>query len=398
MGSLDWLYGAQVFGIKLGLETSARLLSHLPVAPPATIIHVAGTNGKGSVCAFADAIARAHGFRTGLFTSPHLLRFEERIRIDGVPIPGASLDRILNHLRDLVHDWDPHPTFFELALSAAMFWFCEQQTTCIILETGMGGRLDATNAVTPIAASVLTPVDLDHSAWLGTTLAEIAAEKAGIIRPGIPVVSSVQHPEVWRVIERVARERAAPLRLVDLPLQLPLALAGSHQKSNAALARAALQAAGVPLDPGALSAAVRSVSWPGRFQLFETQPAVVVDGAHNPAAAAVLARAWRETFPAQKATLLFGALRDKDVPSMLTQLQPLAERIFLVPIRDTDRGLDAAALHEHAPQARAFADCASALAAARLHREPVLVTGSLYLAGEALRVLNAPSEVPTQPQ
>ncbi len=392
MGSLNWLYDAQVFGIKLGLENSARLLSHLPAAPPAKVVHVAGTNGKGSVCAFTEAIARAHGFRTGLFTSPHLLRFEERIRVDGVPIPAASLERILEHLRCLVQDWDPHPTFFELALAAAMFWFCEEKTTCIVLETGMGGRLDATNAVTPVAVSVLTPVDLDHSQWLGSTLPEIAAEKAGIIRPGIPVVSSIQHPEVWSVIERVARQRGATLRLVDLPLHLPLGLAGSHQKYNAALARAALQAAGVSLDPDALSAAVRNVSWPGRFQRFETQPPVVVDGAHNPAAAAVLARTWKETFHGRKATLLFGALSDKDVPGMLEHLRPLAERIFLVPIRDSERGLDSASLLEHAPQASPFADCPSGLAAALLHREPVLITGSLYLAGEALRVLETHPE------
>src|SRR2546427_591572 len=205
--ALSWLYSLQRFGIKLGLENIRRLLAalsrsggfqaavgDLEIALPWKVIHIAGTNGKGSVCAMIDSICRAHGYRTGLFTSPHLVTFRERIRVNGEMISEHGVADGLTTIRNLVADWDPHPTFFEVTTALAVKYFFEANIDVAILETGIGGRLDATNAIQS-DVSVITQIGFDHEELLGTTLAEIAGEKAGIIKPGIPVVSAQQRPD-----------------------------------------------------------------------------------------------------------------------------------------------------------------------------------------------------------
>ena len=190
--ALTWLYGTQRFGIKLGLENIQRLLHALDVpAQEQRIIHVAGTNGKGSVCAMIDAICRAQGYRTGLFTSPHLVTYRERIRVDGEMITEEKVAEGLATIRRLISDWEPHPTFFEITTALALIHFKQCDCDVIALETGLGGRLDATNSVQPVV-SVVTPIGYDHQSWLGSTLEEIAGEKAGIIKAHIPVVSAEQ--------------------------------------------------------------------------------------------------------------------------------------------------------------------------------------------------------------
>ncbi|MGZ5003432.1 MAG: bifunctional folylpolyglutamate synthase/dihydrofolate synthase, partial [Chthoniobacterales bacterium] len=183
--ALAWLFGTQLFGIKLGLENIQRLLRTLNLPGEQRIIHVAGTNGKGSVCAMIDSILRAQGYRSGLFTSPHLVTFRERIRVKGEMISEDEVAHGLTSIRQLVADWDPHPTFFEIATALGLQHFKNKHCEIVVLETGMGGRLDATNAVTPVV-SVITPIDYDHQKWLGNSLGEIAAEKAGIIKPHVP--------------------------------------------------------------------------------------------------------------------------------------------------------------------------------------------------------------------
>jgi dihydrofolate synthase/folylpolyglutamate synthase len=205
--ALGWLYSLQRFGIKLGLENIQRLLAELArrgdfqiargceaAAPWSRVIHVAGTNGKGSVCAMIDSILRAQRYRSGLFTSPHLVTFRERIRLNGEMVTEEAVASGLTTIRDLVTDWDPHPTFFEVTTALALKCFSEAEIDFVILETGMGGRLDATNAIQS-DASVITPIDFDHEKWLGQSLGEIAAEKAGIIKRKVPVVSAAQRPE-----------------------------------------------------------------------------------------------------------------------------------------------------------------------------------------------------------
>ncbi len=310
--ALAWLYSLQRFGIKLGLENIKRLLDELSrrgdlqvtlgdseAAIPWKVIHIAGTNGKGSVCAMIDSICRAQGYRTGLFTSPHLVTFRERIRVNGDPISEDAVAHGLTTIRNLVATWDPHPTFFEVVTALAIKHFSDAKVEIVVLETGLGGRLDATNAI-PSNVSVITPIDFDHEKWLGKTLSEIAAEKAGIIKPGVPVVSASQRPDAEKEIRARATECNAPLQFVtNLYDATPIALAGSHQKENAALAVAALRAVKIDVDDSAIARGLESIDWPARFQRWDER--TIIDGAHNPAAARMLAETWREMFGAQRA-------------------------------------------------------------------------------------------------
>ena len=388
--ALAWLFGTQLFGIKLGLDNIRRLLNALQVpAPEQRVIHVAGTNGKGSVCAMIDSIARAGGYSTGLFTSPHLVTFRERIQANGVMISETEVARGLTTIRDLVREWEPHPTFFEIATALGLLHFREARCEIVVLETGLGGRLDATNAVTPIA-SVLTPIDFDHQKWLGSTLEEIASEKAGIIKRGMPVVSAAQLPAAEAVVRRTAAERAAPLEIVAREYDAsPVGLTGGHQARNAALALAALRAAGISVAPAAVRQGLANVRWPARFQRYDER--ITIDGAHNPAGARALAQTWRETFGGERAAVVLAILSDKDAADVIAPLLPIASR-FLLPQARTARALppaDLATLIRRADPAATidiFPDLATALAA--VAQEPrVLITGSLHFAGEVLALL-----------
>ena len=394
--ALAWLYATQLTGIKLGLETVGRLLHELDFGTGggARIVHVAGTNGKGSVCAMLDAVCRAEGYRTGLFTSPHLVSFRERVRLDGYPIPEAAVAEGLTRLRELTADWEPSPTFFEYVTVLGLDYLRKRRVEIIVLETGLGGRLDATNAVTP-AASVITSIDFDHTAWLGDTLSAIAGEKAGIIKLGIPVVTTPQAPEAAEVIARVAREKNAPLRVVaePLPPDWTVSLAGSHQRINAAVALAALDAAGIAVSDRSRRTGLAEVEWPGRFQRLENGW-IILDGAHNPAAARRLAHTWHEEYgDRHRATVIVGILRDKDFPAVCRALEPLAARFLAVPVRSPRAASPdelLAALAHAAPGigARAVPEgVATAMAQARGWPEPILIAGSLFLVGEALAIL-----------
>ena len=392
--ALAWLYGTQTFGIKLGLDNTRRLLAAAG-DPHARLqfLHVAGTNGKGSTCAMMDSILRAAGHRTGLYTSPHLVDFRERIRLDGAMISEDAVAEGLTLLREAAGSWDHAPTFFELATVLAAWWFAREGAEFVVWETGMGGRLDATNAVTPLV-SVITPIGLDHQKWLGDTLARIAGEKAGIIKPGVPVVSAPQPDEVRAVLEARAHEAGAPMAFVAEPWGAgPVGLRGAHQRWNAALACAALRAAGVAAGAQAEGEGLRHVVWPGRFQRVTED--LVIDGAHNPEAVGTLVATWREVFGDRKAALVFGALRDKDAGQLLGALRAIADEVWLVPVSGV-RGASAAELHASA-QAAGFAAIHEgalerSLAAARASGCPVLVAGSLFLAGEVLALRQGASK------
>ena len=399
--ALGWLYAPQITGIKLGLETVRRMLEAVEFRTSAKILHVAGTNGKGSVCAMLDAVCRAEGLRTGLFTSPHLVSFRERVRLDGRLIPEEAVAEGLTRLRELTADWNPQPTFFEYTTVFALDWLRRQHVDVIVLETGLGGRLDATNALTP-AVAVITSVDYDHTAWLGDTLTAIAGEKAGIIKPGVPTVSAPQEPEAAEVIARTAEERRSGLHVVHTPLpsDWTLALPGTHQRMNAAVALAALDAAGIVTRERARRAGLAEVEWPGRFQRLESGR-FILDGAHNPAAARRLAHTWHEVYgDHHRATLVLGILRDKDLPAICRAVAPLAARVLAVPVRSPRSAAPAeiaGALAQIAPgvETRVMESLAEALEAARAHPEPVLVAGSFFLVGEALAALtgqDAPME------
>lgn len=380
--ALEWLYFTQQFGIKLGLENTHRLLE--AAGHPereCRFLHVAGTNGKGSVCAMLDSILRAAGHRSGLYTSPHLVNFRERIRVNGEMMPELDGARILARLRAAAQSWDHAPTFFELATVLAIRHFADAGVDCVVLETGMGGRLDSTNAVVPMV-SVLTPIAMDHAQWLGDTLEKVAAEKAGIMKPGVPAVSAPQAAEAAAVLRFRSREVAAPLRFVEGSVKFPVSLRGAQQSRNAALAIEALAAAGIAIPREAIVSGLATVSWPGRFQEIGR---FVLDGAHNPHGSAQLAKTWREAFDAERPIVIFGALRDKDYAGMLAALAPVAAEFWFVPV-SSQRGERPERILA-SRDGRVFRSLGEALEAARAQPRRVLVTGSLFLVGEALEIM-----------
>lgn len=387
--ALDWLYGTQLFGIKLGLEGIARLLEACGVARPvAAVVHVAGTNGKGSTCAMIEAAARAAGYRTGLFTSPHLVHFNERIRVNGSEIPDEAVERHLAHIRSLIEAWETPPTFFEIVLALAMLHFAEEGVDIIVLETGMGGRLDATNAV-PKDVAVITPVGMDHAQYLGKTLDAVAREKAGIIARSCPAVSAMQEPEARRALDEAAALMGTHVLYCEGESPLPCGLPGRHQRENAKVATTALDLLaarrGLSFPPDAVARGLASVAWPGRFE--EILPGVVMDGAHNPHAMRRLVETWRAERGDARALCLFAASADKDLEGMLAFLSPLVAEWILPPV-DSPRILPPAALAEHVRAASSAAiACAptlrDALDAAFRSKLPVLICGSFFLLGEA---------------
>jgi dihydrofolate synthase/folylpolyglutamate synthase len=419
--AIQFLYGLRLFGAKFGLENTFRLAA-LAGNPQDRLrfIHVAGTNGKGSTCAMLESIYRAAGLRTGLFTSPHLVSFRERIQVNRQLIPEPEVVRLVEELQPWLKQFpaDHHPTFFEVVTVMALKFFAEQKCDLVIWETGLGGRLDATNIVTPLA-SVITNIQFDHQQWLGDTLAKIAAEKAGVIKPGVPVITAADEPEALAVIEKMARAKNAPLMTVngrDAALRRPdsaarcpyLPLLGDHQQLNAALALATVETLQrkIPVSAAAIRTGLETVQWPGRLQLVQTESgqAILLDGAHNIAGAKVLRealssgtlkrelqRAGSETGAPPKLTLIIGVLQDKDWPQICRTLAPMAARIFTVPVA-SERTADARELAAACCAANPAADIAvcdslrRALDQAASDRF-VIVTGSLYLVGEALELL-----------
>lgn len=370
--------------------------------------HVAGTNGKGSTCAMLASVLRAAGYRTGLYTSPHLLSVRERICVDGAPIPEKDFARLM--AKTLAADPVKRLTYFELLTSVAFQHFAASGCQVAVLETGLGGRLDATNVVSSPLAAAVTSVGYDHQAFLGRTLAKIAAEKAGIFKRDCPALCG----ELPRAARNVLR-RAAPSLIAARPwktvsvdwergrqvLRSPegrqycLALLGSRQGGNAATARAMVEAAGLSVSEGAWRAGLSRVKWPARFQpLRFGAKTLVIDGAHNPEAVRALAATWKASpWSARPARWILGMLKDKDAAGLLKLLAPQLREVVLVR-PPSPRALEpvelARLVRRAAPRARVTVerDPASALASwRRARRAPAVAVcaGSLYLAGEALK-------------
>lgn len=382
--ALDWLYSTQTFGIKLGLEGPTRLLREFLAFPShrTKVIHVAGTNGKGSTCAMIDALGQGLALRSGLFTSPHLIDYRERFRVNGLEISEEKTARLLTELRELVADWDHHPTFFELTLALGMRHFRDSDCDLIVLETGMGGRLDATTAI-PADVCILTPISLDHTKWLGSTLDEIAREKAAIAIKGKPILSSPQEPEAENAILQVTNQTQAPLTFVKAPLLgYSLSLPGEHQKQNAALACEAIVAAGLHLSFDVVQHSLQHVRWPGRFE--RVSDSLILDAAHNPHAAQALVETWQSEFPGKKAAIIFGSVEDKATDEVLSKLSEIAEEFHFVPV-NSQRGLPPES-HEVEVKSIVHPNLTSALEATA--GRATLLTGSLFLLGEAKAFLS----------
>ncbi len=375
-------------------------------------IHVAGTNGKGSTCALMASTLRVAGLRTGLYTSPHLVDPRERIQIDGEWISEQAWCAAFAEVHATVEDLlardkiDTHPSFFETMTAMAFVAFAHAQVEVVVLETGLGGRLDATNLVDPEIA-VITPIDFDHEAFLGSSIESIAAEKAGIVKAGRPAVFAVQRPAAFAILERRALEMNAPVtlssawRITDLSLdkfasrftlcrdeEIPIhcPLAGAHQVENARTAVAALDLFG--LAAADIREGIARTSWPGRLERVANSPDIILDGAHNPAGARALAAYIRQFFAEEPVRIIYGAMRDKAVDEVIGTLFPLAAEVVLTapaqPRALNPESLAAVADH---PNILVAPTIAEALRIAREGSMTTFVTGSLFLVGEARAIL-----------
>lgn len=422
MDPLDWLIGLEILGMKFGLETMRALcatLEHPERAFPSVI--VAGTNGKGSVTAMVSAALDAAAYRTGRYTSPHLHRLEERFTLSQQEVDTPELRAAAGRIRDAVESLQASgalaapPTFFECTTAIAFDLFRRAGVEIAVLEVGLGGRLDATNVVTPIAAAI-TSIDLDHQAQLGGTLAEIAREKAGVIKPGIPVICGPLPGEAAAVIEEVRADRGARTLFVGRELivdarpgpdstivtirtphrtlrDVPLALRGRHQADNAAVAVGLMDElgeAGFPVNDAPAAAGLATASWPARLERIRWGDAdVLIDAAHNPAGARALA-AYIAEFGWADAVLVFGAMRDKDARGMLLALAPRAAAVICTtaPGRRASPAAELAAIAREvsadAIEVQSIADPVEALACARARGRRIVITGSIFLLG-ALR-------------
>lgn len=405
--TLAHIYALGRFGIKPGLSRITRLLAALGNPQDAfAAVHVVGTNGKGSTASFLSSILSAGGYKTGLFTSPHLISFTERIRIDGNEIEEEDVVRLAGRVLAAA---PPESTFFEIVTALAVLQFAEKGVRIAVLEAGMGGRLDATNAMNGVL-SAITPVSLDHTDYLGASIEEIAAEKAGICKAGTPLVSARQHPDAGQAIARRAEEIGSPLYLqgqsfdafwrghrlcyrgIGLTLDdLQTGLIGRYQSGNAAVALAAaelLGAVGFPLAPQAMRTGMERANWPGRMEMFPGPPRVLLDGAHNPAGAAALADALRD-IPRHRLLLVMGVMGDKELSGILAPLLPRADLVFAV-TPALERALPAAELAffclgagVEAQEAGTVAQGMDQARSAATDDDLIVVCGSLFTVGEA---------------
>ena len=409
--------GNELRGAKLGLERIEALVERLG-RPERTFrsIHVAGTNGKGSTAAMIEAGLLAAGFRAGLYTSPHLVRINERIRTGGCQIAdpefAAAFETVQAAVEALLAEGrlDAHPSYFECVTALAFVHFRRTVTEWAVVEVGLGGRLDATNVIRPEAA-VITPIDLDHEAFLGRAMVSIAEEKAGILKPGVPAVVAPQRPEAREVVEARARElgirlvrvdrewraeqvqaEAGRYRFVARGVRAELALAGEHQVTNALTAIATLDLLGV--EHAAIEEGLRTARWPGRLETVAGEPPVLLDGAHNPGGARALACFLGEHHAGRRIWLIYGAMRDKAVDEVAGILFPAAHRVILTQL-DQPRAVGARTLagivSHHHPQVAVTGNLAEAIAQARAQAaadDLIVITGSLFLVGEAKALLS----------
>jgi dihydrofolate synthase/folylpolyglutamate synthase len=383
-------------------------------------VHVAGTKGKGSTCRMIESVLRAAGYRTGLYISPHLHTFRERIQVSGGLIAREQVAALVDELEPHVTSV-PGLTYFEIVTAMGLLYLARQQVDVAVIEVGLGGRLDATNVITP-QASVITSLSFDHTAWLGDTLDKIAFEKAGIIKPGVPVISAPQQPDALAVIERVAAERKSPLVLVGRDwLYAPgrmepdgqwftrvrpdwyksfwpspefywIPLLGRHQIVNATVALAALDMlrdTHLEISPDAVKEGLRSTQWPARLEVLSREPLVVTDGAHNGESAERLRAALLEWFPDRHWTLIFGASSDKDFGAMFQALLPMSSSAIMTRAH-TARAADVERLAELAAPYKTRVEVAGSVADALDLAlcdgdalTGIIITGSLFIAAEA---------------
>ena len=409
--ALAFIHGTDWKGSRLGLERMRELMRRLGEAQDhLKFIHVAGTNGKGSTSTMLASILTAAGYKTGLYTSPHLVRVNERFRIDGSDIPDAALCRAAEAVKEASDGMADAPTEFEILTAMGFWYFAAEKCGAVVLEVGLGGRLDSTNVIPAPEAAVITNIGLEHTAILGSTLAAIAAEKSGILKPGCRAVLYGQSREVGEVVARVCAEKEIPLTVTDAsqltllssgldgqrftyrgsaPLLLPLL--GDYQLRNAMTVLDtvdALRAQGRNISADAVAHGLAAARWPGRLELVRRRPDLIIDGGHNPQCAQALAASLRGLYGEKKLIFLIGVLADKDWQSMVGEVLPLAKAIVTVR-PESDRAKDenelAAWVRAQGVPAEAHASIGEALDAALALAGPedaVCAWGSLYSVGE----------------
>lgn len=419
--SVAYIHGKYGKGVKVGLENMRRLLQRLgDPQRDLRCIHVAGTNGKGSTCAMIDSMLRASGAKVGLYTSPFLMRYNERMRINGQEIPDETVARLTTHIakevRAMEESGEGYPTVFEIGTALMFCWFAEEKVDWAVVEVGLGGRLDPTNVLNPTVC-VITRIGLDHTKVLGDTLPAIAAEKGGIIKPGVPVVLQAQEECVSRVIAQICQQQDAPL--LDCAQTAPqdvrigehgaafaavfpnmerveysIGLCGRHQVDNAVTALAALSMLpeGARVDVPTLQRGLSQAQWPGRLEWMGN---ILLDGAHNPQGADTVAQYVRACLGSRRIVVLTGVMADKDVAHVVDCIAPLADRVLCVEPEHMPRAMKAeqlADLYRVRTQkaVSAIPDTGQALKAARENvgeNDVILVCGSLYLVGEVRKML-----------
>jgi dihydrofolate synthase/folylpolyglutamate synthase len=426
--TIDYLFALQKHGIKLALSNSVALME-LMGDPHRKFrsVHVAGTNGKGSTASFIASMLQAAGYRVGLYTSPHLVSFTERIRINDTRITEARVVELAGRVRDVARGVKGpdsstlfSPTFFEVTTAMAFTCFAEEGVDIAVIEVGMGGKLDSTNVITPLV-SVITNIDLEHTEFLGSTITQIAGEKAGIIKQGVPVVTGALQPEVITLIEQKAaahqsdvyrlfrdfkpdlvasrNEQVFDHRGIKVSYEkLRINLLGRYQVDNACLALAAIEClreAGILVDEAAVRRGLEHARWEGRLELVASKPDIYLDGAHNPVSAQKLAMTVRDMKSAyQRTVLIIGILGDKDCQGILSALVPLADHV-VVTKPEYSRAMDVAVLtseirnlHGSVEVTETVAEAITAAGKAASPNDLVLITGSLYVVGDARAVFH----------
>lgn len=419
--SIDWIHSVNRFGMKLGLD-NIRMLTEALGNPQDKykIIHVAGTNGKGSVCAMTASILKEAGYKVGLYISPYLEEFNERIQINGVNISNDDLARLATEVKGIIDDMVSnglmHPTEFEVVTAIGLKYFEEQNVDFAVVEVGLGGRFDATNVVMPLVG-VITNIGYDHMEILGDTLPKIAFEKAGIIKKGISVVSYPQEHEVMDVIKARCIEEGARLTVVDrgdIKLErvspdgqafeykdmkdIRITLLGEHQILNAATSIEAVRSLkdyGIEIKNKAIIEGLGKAKWPGRLEIMKRNPYILIDGAHNPQGAEVLRKAVEEIFDYNRLVLVTGVLKDKDVDGILKTLLPIADEAVLTK-PDSPRAMSSAELNDRVKKIRPelLTHCDNDIETAVKKGidltgkdDILLICGSLYLIGEVRKIL-----------
>ena len=412
--AVAYLFGLQKYGIKFGLSKTSNLLKafgnpHLCQK----YIHIAGTNGKGSVAAMLESIWMNSGLKVALYSSPHLVRFTERFRINGKEIPPGQVADLVKDLKRVIDPTQP-PTFFEVTTAMALIYFAREKPDISIMEVGMGGRLDATNVIRPMA-SVITNISLDHQSFLGPRLTDIAGEKAGIIKPGIDLVTAATQPQVIKVFSDTCKRRKAPFWRVGREIRyrrngaqlnyygmgrierdLDLGLLGKHQLRNAALALAVIELIerrGFTVSSEHIREGLNKTRWPGRMQVVSKKPLIILDGAHNPDAMRNLVNSMRDAFQWKHLILVLGIMGDKDIPKIIKRIVPIADYVIYTRPEYYRAAEPQVLMKEAAPlrkKGEIIPTIPEALRKAKGRSEPgdvILVTGSLFTVGEAMACL-----------